>query len=74
MKSYFIQHFDTTSPHSGARYIQTVFNCLAGMEDKAGVIKFIEQQLFMSEKEEQNYLLRAVFLTMMHGSHSSKPK
>ena len=61
MKSYFIQHFDPTSPHSGARYIQTVFNCLVGMEDKAGVIKFIEQQLYMSEKEEQNYLLRAVF-------------
>lgn len=61
MKFYFIQHFDTSSPHSGARYVQTVFNCVAGMEDKAGVIKFIGQQLTLSEQDKENYLLRAAF-------------
>lgn len=62
MKNYFIQHFDPASPHSGARFIQTVVNCLTGMTDKAGVINYLDQQLNQETLIRENYLLRAVFV------------
>ncbi|WP_336222115.1 T6SS effector BTH_I2691 family protein [Citrobacter amalonaticus] len=61
MTSYFVHHFDTTSAHSGARYMTTVFNCLAGMTDKGGVINYIDSQLSQVALRKENYLLRAVF-------------
>ncbi|MDV5142418.1 T6SS effector BTH_I2691 family protein [Chimaeribacter arupi] len=61
MKDYFIRHFDTTSAHSGARYLQTVFTCLAGMMDKKGVADYVDQQLNQTVPTQDNYLLRAVF-------------
>lgn len=61
MQNYFIQHFDPTCPRSGGRYIQTVVHCLAGMQDKAGVMQFIDQRLNKPQPEKENYLLRAAF-------------
>lgn len=61
MVGYFVQHFDPTSAHSGARYIQTVFSLLSGMTDKGGVITYIDQQLSQVALTRENILQRAVF-------------
>ncbi|HDJ1438505.1 TPA: hypothetical protein PPN70_000912 [Serratia rubidaea] len=61
MAGYFIQHFDPTSAHSGARYIQAVFSLLSGMTDKGGVITYIGQQLHQTPLTRENFLQRAAF-------------
>ncbi len=61
MVDYFVQNFDPTSAHSGGRYIQTVVNVLAGMNDKGGVITHIDQQLNQAPLTRENYLQRAAF-------------
>jgi len=61
MVDYFVQHFDPTCAHSGGRYIQTVAKVLAGMNDKGGVIAYIDQQLNQAPLTRENYLQRAAF-------------
>lgn len=67
MQNYFVQHFDSSSVLSGIRYMQTVFDCLNGMQDKLGVINFVREKLKLEPEKENtkddknNYLLRAVY-------------
>ncbi|WP_139300380.1 T6SS effector BTH_I2691 family protein [Nissabacter archeti] len=60
--NYFRYNFDVDDIQSGFDYTQTVGYCIAGMQDKALVSRYITAQLKMKANDYNNILMRALVL------------
>lgn len=59
---YFKHNFDTQELKSGIEYVQTLNYCIAGMQDKVGVIRHFNDLLSGTPTDVTNILARALIL------------
>lgn len=60
LATYFQCNFDTKNPGSGAFYLQSVTDCLTGMQDQKPVSEWLYSQLVAEAFSGKNYILQAL--------------
>jgi hypothetical protein len=64
LTDYFLHNFDTNNVHSGICYLQSVTDCLEGMQDQAPISRWLHSQMSAEAFSGENYILQAFFLIM----------
>ncbi|OWO78847.1 hypothetical protein B5C26_22965 [Photorhabdus luminescens] len=59
---YFDHNFDSTDDYSGALFVQSVHDCVAGMQDKLGASRYFQEQMMSAAITPDNLLLRALVM------------
>ncbi|PQQ22023.1 hypothetical protein C6H66_25350, partial [Photorhabdus hindustanensis] len=59
---YFDHNFDSTDDYSGALFVQSVHDCVAGMQDKLGASRYFQEQMMSATITPDNLLLRALVM------------
>ncbi|MBS9426315.1 T6SS effector BTH_I2691 family protein [Photorhabdus caribbeanensis] len=59
---YFDHNFDSTDDYSGALFVQSVHDCVAGMQDKLGASRYFQEQMMSTTITPDNLLLRALVM------------
>ncbi|WP_413494788.1 T6SS effector BTH_I2691 family protein [Morganella psychrotolerans] len=59
---YMEHNFDQDNVVSGSLFLQTIADCLEGMQDKIGVSKLIQKSLLSEKYTSDNLILRALML------------
>ncbi|MEK9497362.1 T6SS effector BTH_I2691 family protein, partial [Photorhabdus sp. P32] len=59
---YFDHNFDSTDDYSGALFVQSVHDCVAGMQDKLGASRYFQEQMMSVAITPDNLLLRALVM------------
>ncbi|MFD0707514.1 T6SS effector BTH_I2691 family protein [Photorhabdus akhurstii] len=59
---YFDHNFDSTDDYSGALFVQSVYDCVAGMQDKLGASRYFQEQMMSATITPDNLLLRALVM------------
>lgn len=57
---YFTHNFDTKNVQSGLCYLQSVTDCLEGMQDQVPVSQWLHNQLVAEAFSSENYILQAL--------------
>lgn len=60
--SYFLHNFDPMSPESGITYVETVSQCVEGMQDKIGTQIYFRNMLLGDPNDTTNIVARALSL------------
>ncbi|ETS30717.1 hypothetical protein PTE_02663 [Photorhabdus khanii NC19] len=59
---YFDHNFDSTDDYSGALFVQSVHDCIYGMQDKLGASHYFQAQMMSTTITPENLLLRALVM------------
>ncbi|HDS9358553.1 TPA: hypothetical protein QH850_001061 [Enterobacter chengduensis] len=60
--SYFLHNFDPMSPENGIVYVETVSQCIQGMQDKIGTQVYFRKMLLGDPNDTTNIVARALSL------------